>query len=80
METLAAVGLAGNIVQFVQVAGQLISEANAIRKNGSPSSLAHLRDSSESLVRQAEMIKTGLKSKPAPFGREDQVLFVRYCC
>jgi hypothetical protein len=76
METLAAVGLAGNVVQFVQFAGQLISEANAIRKNGSPSSLAHLRDFSDSLTRQAGLIKAGLKSKPTPFGQEDQVLFV----
>ncbi|KAF2472567.1 uncharacterized protein BDR25DRAFT_197492, partial [Lindgomyces ingoldianus] len=36
MEALVAIGLAGNVVQFVQFAGKLISEAESMRKNGSP--------------------------------------------
>ncbi|KAF2177303.1 hypothetical protein K469DRAFT_644493 [Zopfia rhizophila CBS 207.26] len=34
MEALVAVGLAGNVVQFVQFAGQLISETRAINQTG----------------------------------------------
>jgi hypothetical protein len=73
MEALVAVGLAGNVVQFVQGAGALISEANSIRKSGSPSSLPDLRKLSEKLTSQAAVLKTRLKASRATLAEEDQV-------
>ncbi|RYN71864.1 hypothetical protein AA0117_g8992 [Alternaria alternata] len=62
MEALIAVGLAGNVVQFLQGAGTLIAEANAIRKSGSPSSLPDLQRLSTRLTDQAAALaKTAIK-------------------
>ncbi|KAH6951184.1 hypothetical protein BKA56DRAFT_711885 [Ilyonectria sp. MPI-CAGE-AT-0026] len=63
MEALVAIGLSGNVVQFVQFAGQLISETNSIRQNGSPSSLPDLRNLTDSLTKQADAIHKSLPSK-----------------
>ncbi|KAF2106175.1 hypothetical protein BDV96DRAFT_654889 [Lophiotrema nucula] len=57
MEALVAVGLAGNIVQFVQFSGNLISEAKAMKRAGSHTSLSRLKELSETLTRQAKIIK-----------------------
>ncbi|KAI9857130.1 MAG: hypothetical protein M1813_008621 [Trichoglossum hirsutum] len=74
MEALLAVGLAGNVVQFVQLAGKLISETNAIRKTGNPSSLQDLQNLSESLTKQAGAVKTHLEASNAVLSQEDQYL------
>jgi hypothetical protein len=71
MEALLAVGLAGNVVQFVQFAGELISEARSIMKNGSPKSIPELRHLSETLTKQAGMIKARLKASNATLAEED---------
>jgi len=44
MEALAALGVAGNVVQFVQFAGQLISQFDEIRKTGTTNELQHIPD------------------------------------
>jgi hypothetical protein len=72
MEALVAVGLAGNVVQFVQGAGTLIAEANAIRKSGSPSSLPDLQRLSKTLTNQAAVLNTRLKACSATLKEEDQ--------
>jgi hypothetical protein len=73
MEALVAVGLAGNVVQFVFAAGALIKEANSIRKEGSPSSLPKLKTLSEDLTKQATVLQTRLKASSATLPEEDQV-------
>ncbi|KAI4958244.1 hypothetical protein J4E86_003842 [Alternaria arbusti] len=78
MEALIAVGLAGNVVQFLQGVGSLIAEANAIRKSGSPSSLQDLRRLSTTLTDQAAVLKTRLKACSATLKEEDQVSY--YLC
>lgn len=75
MEALVAVGLAGNVVQFVQFSGQLIAEASRIRKSGTPSSLPDLRNLSHALMAQADTIYRCLKSNSATLAEEDQVGF-----
>ena len=78
MEALLAVGLAGNVAQFVQFAGKLISEARSIKKKGSPKSIPELRGLSETLTTQAGVIKTRLKARYATLTEEDQVRFSPY--
>jgi hypothetical protein len=73
MEALVAVGLAGNVVQFVSAAGALIKEANSIRKEGGPSSLPKLKNLSEDLMNQAAVLRTRLKASNATLAEEDQV-------
>jgi hypothetical protein len=72
MEALIAVGLAGNVVQFLQGAGTLIAEANAIRISGSPSSLPHLQSLSKTLIDQTAVLRTRLKACSATLKEEDQ--------
>lgn len=55
-----AFGLTGNVVQFVQFAGKIISEMNSIR-TGSPSSLPDLRSLVENLTKQSDTIHKCLK-------------------
>jgi len=73
MEALLAVGLAGNVVQFVEFAGTLMSEMNSIRKTGSPSSLPWLKSFSSNLTEQAGVIHKWLKAGNATLTQEDQV-------
>jgi hypothetical protein len=73
MEALVAVGLAGNVAQFVSAAGALIKEANSIRKEGGPSSLPKLKNLSEDLMNQAAVLRTRLKASNATLAEEDQV-------
>ncbi|KAF2787192.1 hypothetical protein K505DRAFT_288372, partial [Melanomma pulvis-pyrius CBS 109.77] len=76
MEALVAIGLAGNVVQFVQFAGKLISEAKSIRETGSPRSLPGLKSLVDSLVKQAEVTHKCLvaKADTARLTQEDQYL------
>lgn len=73
LEALIAVGLAGNVVQFVQFASKLVLEAEEIRRNGGPSSLPALKKLTEELMAQAIVIITSLKSSNATLEPEDQV-------
>ena len=69
-------GLAGNVVQFVQSTGELISETNAIPKTGSPASLPELRKLTETLIKQAESIQNCLATNAGTsttLAQEDQV-------
>lgn len=79
MDALAAVGLAGNVVQFVQFAGELITETAEIKKNGGPSSLPYLRKLGVNLTIQAGLIKDRLKagSGEQALAPEDKVSFLR---
>jgi hypothetical protein len=72
MEALVAVGLAGNVVQFVQGAGTLLSLAVDIRKSGRPESLPRLKDLSTALVGHAAVLKSRLKAS-IPLTEENQV-------
>ncbi|TAQ87101.1 hypothetical protein B7494_g4578 [Chlorociboria aeruginascens] len=65
LEALVAVSLAGNVVQFLQYAGELISQTKAIRRSGGPSSLPDLRKLTESLSKQACIIQTHLQAPNA---------------
>jgi hypothetical protein len=64
LEALVAIGLAGNVVQFAQVAAGLISQADDIRKNGAPSSLRDLRKLTVYLIDQTNTFHTQLDNKP----------------
>ena len=72
MEALIAVGLTGNVVQFIQGAGTLIAQANAIRESGSPSSLPGLQRLCKTLTDQAAVLRTRLKACSATLREEDQ--------
>ncbi|CAN9221747.1 unnamed protein product [Alternaria alternata] len=74
MEALIAVGLAGNVVQFIQGAGTLIAQANAIRESSSPSSLPGLQRLCKTLTDQAAVLRTRLKACSATLKEEDQNL------
>jgi hypothetical protein len=73
MEALLAVGLAGNVVQFVQFSGQLISLAKEIKKRGAASSLLDLRKVAQNLTQQTRVIVTRLKANTATLEQEEQV-------
>lgn len=75
MEALIAVGLAGNVVQFAQFAGKLVSEAKSIHDTGSPRSLPALRSLVDGLTQQAEVIHKCLsvRSGVTQISQEDQV-------
>jgi len=73
MEALIAVGLAGNVVQFIQGAGQLISISAQIRKNGSPSSIPELQKLSRELTTQAAIVKSRLEGRNGTLVSEDKV-------
>jgi hypothetical protein len=62
LEALVAVGLAGNVVQFIQFAGELITETKVIRRAGHPSRLPDLRKLTDSLIKQADIIHTHLQA------------------
>ncbi|RYN83646.1 hypothetical protein AA0117_g1679 [Alternaria alternata] len=74
MEALLAVGLAGNVVQFVQFSGQLISLAKEIKKRGAASSLLDLRKVAQNLTQQTRVIVTRLKANTATLEQEEQHL------
>lgn len=73
MEALVAVGLAGNVVQFVQFSSQLISLAKEIKKKGAPPSLVAVRSLTQNLMTQTQVIITRLKANVATLEQEEQV-------
>jgi hypothetical protein len=74
LEALVAIGLAGNVVQFAQVAAGLISQADDIRKNGAPSSLRDIRKLTVYLIDQTKAFHAQLdnRSTQEPPTEEDQ--------
>ncbi|KAF2109774.1 hypothetical protein BDV96DRAFT_604646 [Lophiotrema nucula] len=74
MEALVAVGLAGNVVQFVQFSSSLVSEVQSIRKTGSPSSLPDLQNLCKTVVEQASTIRKFLTSSTNNLAKEEQDL------
>lgn len=73
MEALIAVGLAGNVVQFVQFSSVVISEARAIRATGRSSSLARLKELSTTLTRHANTVKMRIEGNGTPLEPEEEV-------
>jgi hypothetical protein len=73
MEALVAVGLAGNVVQFVQFSAQLISIAKDIKKTGAPASLLELKELTQNLTQQTQVIVMRLKANTATLEQEEQV-------
>lgn len=73
MEALIAVGLAGNVVQFVQSAGTLIALAKEIKNTGKPSSLVELESISRTLVDQTTILRSRLEATGATLTVENQV-------
>jgi hypothetical protein len=73
MEALVAVGLAGNVVQFVQGAGALIALEREIKASGSPKSLDYLKELSEKLIDHAGVLRTRFKASCITLSEEHQV-------
>jgi hypothetical protein len=73
MEALIAVGLAGNVVQFVAFAASLVSCVDHLRKHDSPESLPGLVQLSRNLTDQAALLKSRLKSSATILKEEEQV-------
>jgi hypothetical protein len=73
MEALVAVGLAGNVVQFVQGAGSLIALSAQIRKTNQPKCLPDLRNIAGALMDGAALLRSRLKAYSASLAEEDQV-------
>jgi hypothetical protein len=75
MEAVVAVGLAGNVVQFISFAGTLIAETKSLHDIGSPRSLPGILDRINDLTRQAEIIHDRLRAShgPTPVPTEDKV-------
>jgi hypothetical protein len=73
MEALIAVGLAGNVVTFIQFAHELIREAKSIKATGSASSIPELRKWVAYLTEQSGDFQKRLKGANATVHQEDQV-------
>jgi len=75
MEALAAVSLAGNVMQFVDFSSKIISEARAIEKNGESSSIADLQRFASNSTKHAGIIRSRLQasSYTRPLSEENQV-------
>jgi hypothetical protein len=76
MEALIAVGLAGNVVQFLQGAGTLISVAKTMRRDGrtkGEDALPDLYRLSDTIMNQAGVLRSRLKACSATLAEEDQV-------
>jgi hypothetical protein len=78
MEALSALGLAGNVVQFTDFAGTLLSEFKSIRKTGLPDSLPNLLKSVAQINAQIDTIHACLlldleRSGGTKLRKEDQV-------
>jgi hypothetical protein len=71
MEALVAVGLAGNVVQFVQGAGALIALAKEIRDSGSPKALPQLEELSRTLIGHAAVLQSRLRAS-TPLTEENE--------
>jgi hypothetical protein len=75
MEALAAVSLAGNVMQFLHFSSKVISEARTIEKNGGPSSIADLQRFASNSTKQAGIIRSRLQASiyTRPLSEENQV-------
>jgi hypothetical protein len=73
MEVLVAVGLAGNVVQFVQGASALISLAYETKDNGTPQEIPKLIKLSLTLTGYAAVLRSRLKASSATLVEENQV-------
>ncbi|TGO19000.1 hypothetical protein BTUL_0006g00330 [Botrytis tulipae] len=75
MEALAALSLAGNVMQFVDFSSKIISEARAIEKNGESSSIADLQRFALNYTKHASIIKSRLQASndTRPLSEENQV-------
>lgn len=75
MEALVAIGLAGNVLQFVEFAGSLISETIKIKRSGIPSSIPHLKRLTDDLTKQASHVHKCLatNTNTESIAQEDQV-------
>ena len=75
MEALAAVALAGNVLQFVQFSGHLITDLSSIRATGHVKALPPLKSLAEELVKQASVLQARLEANVAvqALSLEDQV-------
>ncbi|KAF7936941.1 hypothetical protein BELL_0098g00040 [Botrytis elliptica] len=76
MEALAALSLAGNVMQFVDFSSKIISEARAIEKNGESSSIADLQRFALSSTKHARIIRSRLQASSyiRPLSEENQHL------
>ena len=68
-----AVGLAGNVVQFMEFAGKMISEIQTILRTGSPTSLPDLKNLTEELMKQSDTIHSCLNDNNSQRSPEDEV-------
>ncbi|KAF7890490.1 hypothetical protein EAF00_008805 [Botryotinia globosa] len=75
MEALAALRLAGNVMQFVDFSSKIISEARAIEKNGESSSIADLQRFALNCTKYAIIIRSRLQASnyTRPLSEENQV-------
>lgn len=76
IEALVAVGLAGNVVQFVHTSAEILAQSKAIWRTGNPSSITELRTLTETLTKQVEMMQSSLEMNRANttnISPEDQV-------
>jgi hypothetical protein len=75
MEALAAVSLAGNVVQFLQLTCKLISDAHEIKARGEPKSIPDLNYLAVNLTKQAAIVKSRLQASSATrsLSEENQV-------
>jgi hypothetical protein len=73
MEALVAVALSGNVIQFVQFASELISEAKSIKNTGKTSSIPDLKNRAELLTKQAATFQECLRENNATLHQDDQV-------
>ncbi|PSN68044.1 hypothetical protein BS50DRAFT_633683 [Corynespora cassiicola Philippines] len=76
MEAVVAIALAGNVIQFAQLAKGIFSEAKAVRETGYPRSLIALRGSVDNLLKQSGIIHARLVTKADgnKLSQEDQYL------
>ena len=72
-----AIALAGNVIQFAQLAKGIFSEAKAVRETGYPRSLIALRASVDNLLKQSGIIHARLVTKADgnKLSKEDQVSY-----
>lgn len=73
MEALAAVSLAGNVVQIMQFTGEFIDEIRSIKRTGNPKSLSDFRRLSNSLTTQAGLVRSRLNASNTTLAQEEQV-------
>ncbi|TGO50107.1 hypothetical protein BOTNAR_0406g00090 [Botryotinia narcissicola] len=76
MEALAALSLAGNVMQFIDFSSKIISEARAIEKNGESSSIADLQRFALNCTKHASIIRSRLQASnyTRPLSEDNQYL------